>query len=64
MAKTRIRLTTPYPTVDDVVKTFRIPPREVKKVLSLVDEIMEKLAREKAARSTKQHASRKRRPKR
>jgi hypothetical protein len=64
MAKTRIRLTTPYPTVDDVVKTFRIPQREVKKILSLVDDFLEKRARAKASGATKQHPSRKRRPKR
>jgi hypothetical protein len=41
MAKTRIRITTPFPTVDDVVKTFRIPPARVKKILALVDPFAE-----------------------
>jgi hypothetical protein len=63
MAKTRIRITTPYPTVDDVVKTFRIPPSRVKKVLAMVDEIIERREREKASRSTKPHPRRKRRQK-
>jgi hypothetical protein len=63
VAKTRIRLTAPYPTVDDVVKTFRIPPSRVKKVLSMVDEILAKLDREKASRVTKAKLRRSRRSK-
>jgi hypothetical protein len=52
VAKTRIRITTPYPTVDDVAKTFRIPPGRVKKIVSMVDEIIQKLEREKKAAKT------------
>jgi hypothetical protein len=63
MAKTRIRITTPFPTVDDVVKTFRIPPGRVKKVLAMVDEIIERRERAKASPSSKRHLSPKRRSK-
>jgi hypothetical protein len=63
MAKTRIRITTPFPTVDDVVRTFRIPPGRVKKVLAMVDEIIERRERVKASQSPKRHLSRKRRSK-
>jgi hypothetical protein len=40
MHKARVRITTPYPTVDTVVKTFRIPPTQARKVLALVDQII------------------------
>lgn len=40
MRQARATISTPYPTVDSVVRMFRIPRTRVRKIVAMVDELM------------------------
>ncbi len=62
MRKARVRLTAPYPTVDTVVKTFRIPAARAQKILAMVDQFVQELDKGgNSARSLTKKPRRKRR---
>lgn len=46
-----VRITTPYPTADEVAKRFRIPKRRLKELDAMAQEFARQLRAEKKLRS-------------